>query len=221
MTARDIVIFGCGGFGREVLQIIEDLNAAAADPVWRMRGFLVSPGYASQGLVHGHPVHDDIHAFGPPRSLALAIGIGNPAARQRVVADLTAAGVRDFPALVHPQAWCGRRITLGEGVVICAGALLTTDIALGPHVHVNLSATIGHDAVVGEFSTLGPGVHLSGKVTLGTGVEIGTGASVVPGVTIGEGAVIGAGAAVIRDVQAGSTAVGVPARVISTRPVSS
>lgn len=209
---RDIVIFGCGGFGREVLQILNDQNLDRS--TWRMLGFLVSPGFEVPELVQGFRVASDVRQFGTPDSLSVAIGLGNPNARRAVVDDLRSSGVRSFPPLVHPRAWLGANVALAEGVIVCAGALLTTDIVLGEHCHINIGATVGHDTVVGEFSTISPGVHLSGRVTLGTGVEIGTGACVNPGITIGAGAVIGAAAAVVRDVPGGCTAVGVPAHII-------
>lgn len=209
---RDIVIFGCGGFGREILQIILDQNTE--NKRWRMRGFLVSPEFQAPDFVQGFPVASDIHHFGAPADLALAIGLGNPGTRRKVVEALRATGVQSFPTLVHPRAWLGANVALADGVVICAGAMLTTDIVLGEHSHVNIGATVGHDARVGDFSTISPGAHLSGRVTLRQGTEIGTGACINPGVTIGAGAVIGAAAAVLRDVPDGCTAVGVPARVI-------
>jgi sugar O-acyltransferase (sialic acid O-acetyltransferase NeuD family) len=209
---RDIVIFGCGGFGRETLQIILDQNTESER--WRMRGFLVSPEFQAPEIVQGFPVANDIHHFGAPADLALAIGLGNPRTRRKVVEALLETGVQSFPPLVHPRAWLGANVALAEGVVICAGALLTTDIVLGEHCHVNIGATVGHDTVVGNFSTISPGAHLSGRVTLGQGTEIGTGACINPGLTIGAGAVIGAAAAVVRNVPDDCTAVGVPARVI-------
>lgn len=209
---RDIVIFGCGGFGREILQIVLDQNRER--PTWRMLGFLVSPDVQAPEMVQGFPVSGDIRQFGSPAALSCAVGIGNPLARRTVVSNLRASGVQDFPTLVHPRAWLGTNVSMEEGVIICAGALLTTDLHLGQHVHVNIGATVGHDAVVGAFSTLSPGVHVSGRVTLGEAVEIGTGACINPGVTIGSGAVIGAAAAVVRDIPEGCTAVGVPAKVI-------
>jgi acetyltransferase-like isoleucine patch superfamily enzyme len=59
---------------------------------------------------------------------------------------------------------------------------------------------------------------LSGNVTIGEGCDIGTNACAIQGITIGDWSIIGAGATVIRDLPANVTAVGVPARVIATRP---
>jgi len=151
------------------------------------------------------------------QNLHVAVAVGAPEARSRIVANLRRLGRTDFPALIHPRAWIGSNVQLGSGVIVCAGVSLTTDIEIGEHVHINLNATVGHDSRVGAFSTLSPGVHISGNVRTGEQVEIGTGASVIPGVSIGPNAVIGAGAAVIRDLPAGSVAVGVPAKVIRVR----
>jgi len=209
---RDIVIYGCGGFGREVLQVIHAINAEA--PRWHCLGFAVDPGVAHPDDVHGLPVADDPGKLRRTDQLDLVIAIGAPAARCAIAARLEDTGLYAFPSLVHPQAWIGDRVPLPPGLVVCAGACITTDITLGAHVHVNLAATIGHDARIGACCTLSPGVNVSGKVILGDCIEIGTGASVVPGVEIGTNSVIGAGAAVIRTIPADSTAVGVPAKII-------
>jgi len=55
-------------------------------------------------------------------------------------------------------------------------------------------------------------VNVSGGVRFSAGVLVGTGAQVLQYVTVGEGSTIGAGAVVNRDVPAGETVVGVPAR---------
>lgn len=209
---RDIVIFGCGGFGREILQIVLDQNAAS--PTWRVRGFLVSPDLQVADSVQGFPVYNDVRQIGSPEALEFAVGVGNPEARLKVVGNLRSESVASFPVLVHPRAWIGAHVKLEDGVVVCAGALLTTDIKVREHSHINIGATVGHDSVIGSFSTLSPGVHVSGRVTLGDLVEIGTGACINPGLTIGSRAVIGSAAAVVRDIAEGCTAVGVPARVI-------
>jgi sugar O-acyltransferase (sialic acid O-acetyltransferase NeuD family) len=210
---RDIAIYGCGGFGREVLQILHALNAQA--PQWNCLGFVIDPGIAHPEAVHGLPVVEDIATLERGTRADLAIAIGAPAVRRRVALRMAAAG-HAFPTLVHPRAWIGEQVSLAEGVLVCAGACLTTDITVLPHVHINLCATVGHDAVLGAYSTISPGANISGNVTLGSGVDIGTGATVIQGVLIGDDVVIGAGAAVVRPIPPQCTAVGVPAKIIKT-----
>jgi sugar O-acyltransferase (sialic acid O-acetyltransferase NeuD family) len=111
-----------------------------------------------------------------------------------------------------------RHVTLGEGCVVTAGAVLTSQIRLGRHVHVNVNSTVSHDCVLGDFATLAPGVHLAGGVQLGEGCDVGVGAAVLPRCSIGAWSIVGGGAVVTRDLPADVTAVGVPATVIKQRP---
>jgi serine O-acetyltransferase len=55
-----------------------------------------------------------------------------------------------------------------------------------------------------------------GFPTLGNGVFIGAGARVLGAITVGDGVSIGANAVVLKDIPAGATAVGVPARILET-----
>lgn len=76
---------------------------------------------------------------------------------------------------------------------------------------------VGHDSIIGEDCELSPHVALGGHVTVGDRVRIGLGAVVRPRVTIGDGAQIGMGAVVVKDIPAGETWVGNPARPIRER----
>ena len=217
-NARPIAIFGAGGFGREVLQVVLDINAqAGADAPWRPIGFIVD-GASAGDPVHGLPVLGGIEWLGRHPDTAYVVAVGSSAARQRIVRRIVAACPNPAASLVHPRAWLGDNIEVGPGSVLCAGSLLTTDIRIGGHVHVNIGATIGHDAVLGDFVTLNPGVNVSGNVTLHEGVQVGTGSVIIPRIEIGQWTVLGAGAVVTRSLEANVTAVGAPAKPIKTRP---
>ena len=106
------------------------------------------------------------------------------------------------------------------------------NISLGDQVYLNAGCVILDTApvTIGSRSMLGPGVHIycaehdhdperraagweiAKPVTLGADVWIGGGAILLPGVSIGDGAIVGAGSIVTRDVAAGQTVVGNPAR---------
>jgi sugar O-acyltransferase (sialic acid O-acetyltransferase NeuD family) len=212
---KDLVIFGAGGHAREVLQVVEDLNAV--EMRWRCLGFCVDPEYLNARTLHGLPIHAGLGSLSKFGEFNVVVGVGDPSGRRKVVDRLRAVGHTSFPTLIHPRAWIGSNVRLGAGSILFAGVALTTDIQIGEHVHANLNVTISHDSSVGDFSTLSPGVHLAGGVRVGDDVEIGTGTSVIPKVQIGSRAVVGAGAAVVRDVPVGAVAAGVPARVIRMR----
>jgi serine O-acetyltransferase len=93
---------------------------------------------------------------------------------------------------------------IGPGLFIAHGG--TTTLAaerIGSNCYVHQGVTIGWD-YRGERSPV-----------IGDGVFIGTGAAILGAITVGDGARIGANAVVLRDVPAGATAVGVPARVLT------
>lgn len=214
-----LVIVGTGGCAREVHQIVEDINAVA--PSWTLLGFIDDNPALHGSLVHGYPVLGGIDCLDQPQlaGVALAVGIGNPAVRRRIVARIKARcpGIA-FATLIHPGARIGNRVAIGSGALIWQDAVITTDASLGAHVIVNTCCSIAHDAAIGDFVTFAPSVSLAGNVTVGEGVDLGIGCTAIQGKNIGEWSIIGAGAVVIGHIEANVTAVGVPARVIKSRP---
>lgn len=206
---RRLYIFGAGGFGREVAWLAEQAWGAAVG-----LQFLVDHPEYLREPVNGIPVRLLQDAQVGPDS-RFVVALGDPTQRRTATAACIAAG-HEPATLVHPRVEMSQRVALGDGAVLCAGTVVTVDVTIGAHVHVNLGCTIGHDAKIGEFSTLSPGVHVSGNVTIGRDVLIGTGACIINGapgqpLTIGDGAVIAAGACVTRPVEPGSMVAGVPA----------
>lgn len=214
---QKVVILGAGGFAREVLDVFEACNGLA--PAWDVLGFVVEPGYAEAGtIVNGKPVLGGfdwlVEHVG---EVLVTCGVGAPEHRRRLIEKARSLGCR-FCNIVHPSVIASRWVTLGNGVVIAAGCILTNNIRVGDHAHLNLDCTIGHDATIGDFATLSPGVHVSGNVVIGEGAYLGTGANLIEKVRIGDWSVVGAGSAIVSDVPANSTTVGVPGKVIKRRP---
>jgi sugar O-acyltransferase (sialic acid O-acetyltransferase NeuD family) len=209
-AAARLVIVGAGGFGREVLDIVDAINAiGAVRPSYEFLGFLDDGEVRADLLARLGPTHLGTSASLAGLDASYVIGIGSGVVRRKLAA--TAPSGRAVN-LVHPAATIGRDARLGVGVIIAAGARVTSNIELGDHVDLHVNCTIGHDCVLAPFSSVFPGATVSGNVTLGEAATIGTGANVLPGVTIGAGAFVGAGAVVTRDVEPGVTVVGAPAR---------
>ncbi len=210
-----IVIYGAGGFAREVLTVIEDVNRDR--PSWEFIGFIDDREAAVGTVLDGFPV------LGGKRWLAgrsqmphVVIGIGAPAVRRKIALRLQELGAK-VPVLIHPNAVLSSRVDLAAGTIVTAGNVLTTGIRLGHHVLLNLMCTVGHDCRLGDFVAVAPGTNISGNVSIEEGAEIGTGVKIIQGVTVGGWTVVGAGAVVTRDLPCNCTAVGVPARAIKQR----
>lgn len=204
-------IFGTSGFAREVADVAEANDYA---PLFIARSAEERDAW---GFDREIILESELSNFS---DIGFALGIGENAARQRVAER---HGTLRFVSLMHPSASFGRgqreAIAAQTGVVVCAGVRFTNNIRVGRFSIFNLNVTVGHDVEVGAFVNVSPGANVSGNVAIGAHCWIGTGAAVNQGstsrkLTIGEGTVIGAGSVVVKDCDAESVYVGVPARKV-------
>lgn len=207
---KDIIIIGAGGFGREVAWLIEDINKE--NPEWNIVGF-VDDNAEIQGFeINGYKVVGDIDWL-KGQELYVVNAIGDPVIKKKVTERLKES-MNKYPVLIHPSVILSDRVSFGEGSIICAGNIITVNIEIGKHVIVNLDCTIGHDAIIGDYSTVLPSANVSGFVAIKECVTLGTGSTIIQGINIGENTIIGAGAVVVKDLPANCTAVGSPAKPI-------
>jgi sugar O-acyltransferase (sialic acid O-acetyltransferase NeuD family) len=223
VTQTLVAIYGAGGFAREVAWLAR--VCGGGDRQVQVVCFVDDDPSRHGEVLNGIPVLGLQAARREYPTARIVSGIGNPAARERVMTAAAAVGF-EFLTLVHPRTEMSEYVELGPGTVICAGCTLTTNVALGRHVQINLDCTIGHDVRMDDYATLAPGVHISGWVHIGRRAYLGTGACVINGtakspLVIGEDAVIAAAACVVRTVPPGITVWGVPARPLRTGDAAS
>ena len=213
-----LVVVGAGGFGREVLDVVDAVNDAADAPVWAIAGAVDdSPTDAnlahlrSRGVAHLGTTAELLGLDVASRPTHYVVGIGNPAVRRKVAERLDAAGL--VPAtLVHPSVTRGYDVEIGPGSVLCAGVRLTTHIRIGRHVHLNLNATVGHDTTIGDYVSANPLASISGDCVIEDEALIGVAGVILNGLRVGRGSVVGGSACVVKDVPPGVVVKGVPAR---------
>ena len=114
--------------------------------------------------------------------------------------------------LIHPNAIISRRVEIGEGTVIMAGAIVNSDARIGKGYIINTDSSIDHDCIVEDYVHVAVGAHLCGAVKIGHGTWVGAGSTVSNNIDICANAVIGAGAVVIKSITEPGTYIGVPAK---------
>lgn len=210
---KDIAIFGVGGFGREVLTLIQDINKV--EPTWNVIGFFddgYEIGYETHGLKNLGGTKELSDWKSP---LAVTIAIGTPRIKKAILNNIH-NDLIEYPTLIHPTVIIGDKdyVKIGKGCIFCAYTVVTTDIEVGDFVILNLACTLGHDTIVKDHCAFMPTCNISGEVEIGEGVYCGTGVKIINQTSIGENTIVGAGAVVTKPLPANCTAVGMPAKAI-------
>jgi serine O-acetyltransferase len=160
----------------------------------------------------------------------------DPAARSRLEVLLCYPGIhaRIFHRLAHALWRRGWRLTarfVSQLARFLTGIEIHPGAVIGRRFFIDhgMGVVIGETAEVGDDVTLYQGVTLGGvsldkgkrHPTIGNGVIVGAGAAVLGPFTVGDGARIGSNAVVLKEVPAGATMVGIPARAVGPQPVPS
>lgn len=209
-----VVVVGASGFGRECLDVLEAMQAAGS--TIEILGVLDdAPSdlnltrLSERGIKFLGPVNKWI--TNAPQDHTFIVAIGSPQIRKIVTKKFKTSGLNAYTA-IHPSAIIGSMFHAGEGCVICSGAVISTNVRLSEHVHVNPNATIGHDSVLEDYVSVNPASVISGEVLIKTGALVGANSVVLQGLTVGKNSLIGAGAVVTKQIPSAVTAVGVPAQ---------
>lgn len=205
------VIVGAGGLGRELLGWIAGCRDETRNR-FHVEAF-ISEGNDAGSVCHGVPVmHPDDWRGPAPRFI---IAFAEPSEKKRVAKSLQALGWQ-AETFIHDSAFVGLEAKIGAGTVICPSCRISSDCEIGEHVLINGGSGVGHDAVVGNYSSLLGSVSVNGSSKVGEGVVFGAGSMVYPGKKVGAWAKVGLGSVVLRNVPEGATVFGNPATRIDT-----
>ena len=208
---KDLVIIGAGGFGRETLALVEEINEAT--PTWNFVGFIddgelgvLPEGYSTLG---GLEYLKNMN----PKPYAV-ISIASAAVRERIAGICEKAGI-PFATLIHPSVKMkGSLCTVGEGSILCDGVKLAVNSHVGKHCIMNMSCGLGHDTIMDDFSSMMSETITGGDTYIGKRCYFGLRCTVINQLKITDDCTFGAGAVVVKNAEVAGTYVGVPAKMI-------
>jgi len=216
---QEIYIIGAGGFGKEILFLIREINKAEGKILFR--GFIDRKNGTLSIAEKDYPIfaeEDKLEELKENQNVGIAIAIGKPEGLRKVALRWKENTQCSFPNLIHPNFTSYREtIKMKEGNIICSGCTFPVDITLGSFNVFNLNVTLGHDSIIGNYNIINPGANISGDTKMGDAVLVGTNATILQGLSIGDEVVIGAGSMVTKPLENGVTVLGNPARIMAKK----
>ncbi len=207
MIKQRIILIGAGGHSKSVADSIDAEQYALV-------GFL--DNYKT-GTHWGAPIFGKDPKDVPDyKSYKYFVSIGDVKARKMWYEKLQAYGLEtvniiDKTAIISPSA------KIGTGNFIGKYAIINADAVIGDNNVINTRALVEHECVVGSHTHLSTGSVINGNVVVEDEVFFGSCAVCNGQMKIGHGAIVGSGSVVIGPVEADTTVVGVPAKMIKRR----
>ena len=210
---NDILIYGAGGFGREIACMLCAINEIK--PQWKLLGFIddrLEKGFQNRyGKVLGNI--NNLNEWS--EKVALAISIASPNILKNLTQKISNQNIW-FPNLIAPDVkiFDKRAFSTGFGNIIFWGTRLSCDVSIGNFNILNSNTSLGHDVSIGSFNVFGPNTRISGNCIVGNENFFGVYSMVIQGMKIGEKTRIGANSLIIRNTKNNSLYFGSPAKRI-------
>jgi len=207
-------LYGAGGFAREVMPFVAESLSKGAQAFSQIVLVETNP---QKTEINGYPLLSEKAFFEIECSERyFNVAIADSKTRERIAAECLAKGALPL-SLRSPHAILYDCNEIGEGAILCAQTIITSNAKIGKFFHANLYSYVAHDCVIGDYVTFAPNVHCNGNVHIHDHAYIGTGAILKQGtpskpLIIGEGAIVGMGAVVTKDVKPFTTVTGNPAK---------
>lgn len=206
---RPLVIIGAGGHAVSVANVA------------------LSAGYTIQYFVDenkkgldllGCRIVADIRDLGNLDALSFGIAVGDNAVRERAYNELQKLPEKlDFPTLVHASATISSFARIGKGTVVMPKAVVGPNSIVGEFCVINTQASIDHDCVMLDYSSLAPAAVTGGDVKIGTRSAVLIGAVIKHGLRIGDDSIVGANSYLNIDLPSNQVAYGTPAKQVRFR----
>ena len=195
---KDIVIIGAGGIGREVAWIIEEINEV--NPTWNIVGFVDENSEMWGKELNGYNVLGGIEALDELEVKPyVVVAIANCDVKKNIVARLEEK--YKFATVIYPKVRVSKYIEIGEGTIIYPGVILTVNTRIGNHVIISGNCGIGHDTVIGDYSSVLWGSSFSGYDVIREECFIGVGCKIAQGIDITSGSRVVTGSVVTEDIK--------------------
>lgn len=208
---KRLAIYGTGGAGIEIYEMIVSSSLYSE---WKDIVFIDDTVEA--GTFENREVFpfDKFTCEYSSEDTEIVIAVGEPKNRKILLEKVKRAGyslgtVISETALISPSAF------IEEGSVVLDRTIVSSRARIGRNSFLNGTAIVGHDVVIGENCQICSFSMVAGHAKIGNNVFIGASSCVREETSVGDDAIVSMGAIVLKDIRAGYTAMGNPAREIA------
>jgi sugar O-acyltransferase (sialic acid O-acetyltransferase NeuD family) len=204
-----IAIYGAGGFGKDVLFLLETINKV--DPKFDFVGFF-DDEVDKDTIVCEYPVlgnTKELNQYTEP--LQIIFAINEMGKVQKLVSSISNPNIT-FPNIAHPNSYVDfSTLALGMGNVFNINVIVSKDVQIGSFNSFNTRVALGHNVIVGDFNHFSPNAQISGGVEIGSNNTFGLNSSIIQNKKVGNNNKVGACSLIIRNVTDDNSVFGIPA----------
>ncbi len=210
-----IVIYGAGGFGREIACLINAINLV--EKRWDFIGFIDDGIPPEKSQRYGKVLGNIDYLNSYHQKLAVVISVSSPS----VIANITGRIKNQniwYPNLIAPDVKFhdAESFVAGKGNILFFSCRISCQVTIGDFNLLNSLVSLGHDVTVGDRNVFNPSVRISGDCTIGNGNFFGVHAIVMQGRCIGNDTRIGVSSVVMRNTSDGVLYFGNPAKRVNS-----
>ncbi len=210
---KDLVIYGFGGFGKEIASIIYSINLIQQE--WNFLGYIDDGVPVGTRNKYGKVLGDREFLNQIDKPTAVVMAIATPIILEKIIPQIVNKNV-DFPNIIAPTVLFFDKdsIRMGHGNVLCHSVRISCDVTFGNFNLLNGSVSLGHDVKLGNFNVMQPETRISGETEIGSVNFFGVRSLVLQGLRIGNDTRIGTGSVIMRKTKDGMTYFGNPAKIM-------
>jgi sugar O-acyltransferase (sialic acid O-acetyltransferase NeuD family) len=206
---RPLIIFGSGGHALSVANV-------ALSAGYKIKYFVDKFKKGSHLL--GYEIIEEFTEWKNTDNLSFSIAVGDNSFREKLHNELCTKNTNlYFPSLIHPSAIISFSTDIGIGSVVMANAVIGPNTKIGNFCLINTLASIDHDCVMLDYSSLAPAAVTGGSVSIGIRSAICIGAKIKHKLKIGNDSILGANSYLNKDLSSNQVAYGTPARPVRRR----
>ena len=210
---KHLVIIGAGELGRELYWHAHE--SIGFNTKFDIKGYIDDDYYPeSERYVNLQlPLLSSIDNYIIEKDDVFICAVGTVNGREATVEKIKAKG-GEFLTIINRTSLIQGNVHIGEGVFIGPYTVIGDSVTINDHVMLNTHSSIGHDAVLGEYTCVMSYVDITGCCQIGRKVFLASGCHMTPSSKIGEGAYVGIGSVVLRRVKPNTKVFGNPAKNI-------